>query len=298
MILDGKALARRIGADLKHQATAWTEQNGLRPCLATVLVGDDHASAVYVGSKRRACGRIGLLSRHPELSASTPAAEVLALVRQLNADPTVHGILVQLPLPDHIDPDPVIAAIDPGKDVDGFHPVSVGALALKKPGFVSCTPQGVMRLIEETGVDPKGKRATIVGRSAIVGLPVALLLMHAHATIRVVHSRTPKADQEAAIREAEILVAAVGRPGFVPGEWIRPGAVVIDVGINRLPPEREGDKGRLVGDVEFEIAADRAGWITPVPGGVGPMTISMLMSNTLRAAQIVSMPSCSTQEPA
>jgi methylenetetrahydrofolate dehydrogenase (NADP+) / methenyltetrahydrofolate cyclohydrolase len=290
MILDGKALARRIGAGLQEQTATWTAQHGLRPCLATVLVGDDPASAVYVGSKRRACARIGLLSRHHELPAATPAPEVLALVQRLNADPTVHGILVQLPLPDHIAPDPIIAAIDPGKDVDGFHPISVGALALKKPGFVSCTPKGVMRLIEETGVDPKGKRATIVGRSAIVGLPVALLLMHAHATIRVVHSRTPRADQEAAIREAEILVAAVGRPHFVPGEWILPGAVVIDVGINRLPPEQEGGKGRLVGDVEFDAAAERAGWITPVPGGVGPMTISMLMSNTLLAAQMRTMP--------
>ena len=289
MILDGKALARRIGAGLQEETAAWTEQHGLRPCLATVLVGDDPASAVYVGSKRRACARIGFESRHHELPAATPAADVLALVQQLNADPTVHGILVQLPLPDHIDPDPIIAAIDPGKDVDGFHPLSVGALALKKPGFVSCTPRGVMRLIEETGVDPKGKRATIVGRSAIVGLPVALLLMHAHATIRVVHSRTPRADQEAAIREAEILVAAVGRPHFVPGEWIRPGAVVIDVGINRLAPDRGGGEGRLVGDVEYDSAAERAAWITPVPGGVGPMTISMLMSNTLRAAQISTM---------
>ena len=289
MILDGKAIARRVGAGLKERAASWTAQNELRPCLATVLVGDDPASAVYVGSKRRACARIGLLSRHHELPASTPADEVLALVQRLNTDPTVHGILVQLPLPPHIDPDPVIAAIDPGKDVDGFHPVSVGALALKKPGFVSCTPQGVMRLIEETGVDIKGKRATIVGRSAIVGLPVALLLMHAHATIRVVHSRTPRADQEQAIREAEILVAAVGRPGFVPGEWVRPGSVVIDVGINRLPPDTPGGKGRLVGDVEFEPAAERAAWITPVPGGVGPMTISMLMSNTMRAAEISTM---------
>ncbi len=289
MILDGKALARRVGAGLKEKTAAWTERNGLRPCLATVLVGDDPASAVYIGSKRRACARIGYESRHHELPASTPAAEVLALVQALNADAGVHGILVQLPLPPHIDPDPVIAAIDPRKDVDGFHPVSVGSLALKKPGFVSCTPLGIMRLIEETGIEVRGKRATIVGRSAIVGLPVALLLMHAHATIRVVHSRTPRADQEQAIREAEILVAAVGRPEFVPGEWVRPGSVVIDVGINRLPPETEGGKGRLVGDVEFEPAAERAGWITPVPGGVGPMTISMLMSNTLRAAEISTM---------
>jgi methylenetetrahydrofolate dehydrogenase (NADP+) / methenyltetrahydrofolate cyclohydrolase len=285
VLLDGKALAKRIQGELKEEAAAFEAERGFRPCLATVLVGADPASAVYVRSKRRACARLGLESRHHELPAETSQEEIVARVQALNADAGVHGILVQLPLPDHVDDDVVIATIDPRKDVDGFHPLSVGALALKKPGFVSCTPKGVMRLIEESGIDPEGKRATVVGRSAIVGLPTALLLMHAHATVRIVHSRTPKADQEAAIREAEILVAAVGRPGFVPGAWIRPGAVVIDVGINRLPPESEGERGKLVGDVEFEPAAERAGWITPVPGGVGPMTITMLMSNTLLAAK-------------
>ena len=285
MILDGKALARRIQSELKEQATAFTASTGVTPCLATVLVGADPASAVYVRSKRRACARIGYESRHHELAAGTPQGDLEALVRELNADPTVHGILVQLPLPAGLDEDAIIDLLDPAKDVDGFHPTNVGLLALKKPRFVSCTPFGVMRLLAESGIDPKGKRATVVGRSANVGLPAALLLTHAHATVRIVHSRTPLEDREAAVREAEILVVAVGRAGFVPGEWIRRGAVVIDVGINRLAPEPGQERGRLVGDVDFEGAAERAGWITPVPGGVGPMTITMLMHNTLDAAR-------------
>jgi len=285
MILDGKALARRIQNGLKQERAAFTERTGVQPCLATVLVGEDAASAVYVGAKRRACGRLGYESRHHQLPASTTQAELEALVDELNADDGVHGILVQLPLPAGLDDDPIIRRIDPRKDVDGFHPISVGHLALKKPGFISCTPYGVMRLLEESGIDPKGKRATVVGRSPNVGLPAALLLTHAHATVRIVHSRTSPADLEAAVREAEILVVAVGRAGFVPGEWVRPGAVVIDVGINRLAPEPGEERGKLVGDVEFDGAAERAAWITPVPGGVGPMTITMLMHNTLEAAR-------------
>jgi methylenetetrahydrofolate dehydrogenase (NADP+)/methenyltetrahydrofolate cyclohydrolase len=284
-ILDGRALAKRIQGELRDAATDFVAAHGFAPCLATVLVGADPASAVYVGSKRRACARIGFESRHHELAASTSEAEVLALVRALNEDPGVHGILVQLPLPDGVDSSKVLETIDPAKDVDGFHPENVGALALQKPGFVSCTPLGVMRLIEESGLSVSGKKATVVGRSAIVGLPAALLLTHANATVRIVHSRTAEQDKEAAVREADILVVAVGRPGFVPGEWIKPGAVVIDVGINRLAPAPGAKKGRLVGDVAFEGAAERAGWITPVPGGVGPMTITMLMANTLQAAE-------------
>lgn len=284
-LLDGRALAKRIQAELRASATEFIAANGFAPCLATVLVGADPASAVYVGSKRRACARIGFESRHHELPASTPEAEVLALVRALNEDRGVHGILVQLPLPDGVDSGKVLETIDPAKDVDGFHPENVGALALKKPGFVSCTPLGVMRLIEESGISVSGKKATVVGRSAIVGLPAALLLTHANATVRIVHSRTVEADKEAAVREADILVVAVGRPGFVPGDWIKPGAVVVDVGINRLAPAPGEEKGRLVGDVAFEEAFVRAGWITPVPGGVGPMTITMLMANTLQAAE-------------
>lgn len=285
MILDGKALARRIQNGLREEAAAFTEQTGVQPCLATVLVGDDAASAVYVGAKRRACGRLGYESRHHQLPSSTSQAELEALIDDLNGDAGVHGILVQLPLPDGLDADPIIQRIDPRKDVDGFHPISVGNLALKKPGFISCTPYGVMRLLEESGIDPKGKKATVVGRSSNVGLPAALLLTHAHATVTIVHSRTSAADKEAAVRDADILVVAVGRPGFVPGEWVKEGAVVIDVGINRLPPEPGQERGKLVGDVDFDGAAERAAWITPVPGGVGPMTITMLMHNTLEAAR-------------
>jgi len=284
-LLDGRALGKSIQARLTEEAAAFRAAHGFAPCLATVLVGEDPASAVYVGSKRRACARIGFESRHHELSETTTESEVLNLVRQLNEDSGVHGILVQLPLPDGVDSGKVLEAIDPHKDVDGFHPENVGALALKKPGFVSCTPKGVMRLIEESGIQVSGKKATVVGRSAIVGLPAALLLTHANATVRIVHSRTPADDKEAAVREADILVVAVGRPGFVPGDWIKEGAVVIDVGINRLPVEPGEKRGRLVGDVAYEEAALRAGWITPVPGGVGPMTITMLMENTLQAAE-------------
>jgi methylenetetrahydrofolate dehydrogenase (NADP+) / methenyltetrahydrofolate cyclohydrolase len=285
MILDGKALARRIQNELKGEAAAFTEATGVKPCLATVLVGGDPASAVYVGAKRRACARIGYESRHHELGSETSQAELEALIDDLNGDPSVHGILVQLPLPKALNADSIIHRLDPAKDVDGFHPTNVGLLALKKARFVSCTPAGVMKLLEESGIDPKGKRATVVGRSAIVGLPAALLLTHAHATVRIVHSRTSAEDLEAAVREAEILVVAVGRPGFVPGEWVRPGAVVIDVGINRLAPEPGAERGKLVGDVDFEGASKNAAWITPVPGGVGPMTITMLMHNTLTAAR-------------
>ena len=279
VVLDGKALAKRLSAGLKAETAAFVDAHGVAPCLATVLVGDDPASAVYVRHKRKACARNGFVSRHIELPASTTQDELLAQVAALNADPDVHGILVQLPLPGHIEDAAVIEAIDPRKDVDGFHPVNVGALALKKPGFVPCTPKGVMKLIAESGIDPKGKTATVVGRSAIVGMPVALLLTHAHATVTIVHSRTPQEVADAAISGADILVGAVGRPEFVKGDLVKEGAVVIDVGINRL------DDGRLVGDVEYASAAERAGWITPVPGGVGPMTISQLMANTLQAAQ-------------
>jgi methylenetetrahydrofolate dehydrogenase (NADP+)/methenyltetrahydrofolate cyclohydrolase len=284
-LLDGKALARRLQGELKEQTATFVEESGVRPCLATVLVGADPASAVYVRSKRRACERLGYVSRHHELPATTTQDELLSLIDSLNADPEVHGILVQLPLPSNLDDDAVVRRLDPRKDVDGFHPTNVGNLALKKTGFVSCTPAGVMKLLAESGVDPQGKRATVVGRSAIVGLPASLLLTHAHATVTVVHSRTRPEDLEAAVRGAEILVVAVGRPGFVPGDWVRPGAVVIDVGINRLAPEAGHERGRLVGDVDFDRAAGRAGWITPVPGGVGPMTITLLMANTLQAAR-------------
>ena len=287
MILDGKALSKRIKAELTEQTATFTADTGVTPCLATVLVGEDPASAVYVRSKRRSCARIGYESRHHHLPEDTTQERLLELVADLNADDTVHGILVQLPLPKHMDADAIIDAIALEKDVDGFHPRSVGHVALKKPGFAPCTPAGVMRLLEESGINPSGKRAVVIGRSAIVGLPALLLLTHANATVTVCHSRTTREDLEELVRKADIVVAAVGRPEFVPGEWIKPGAVVIDVGINRVPNPADPDnpKGMLVGDVEFATAAERAAWITPVPGGVGPMTIAMLMTNTLLAAQ-------------
>ncbi|MCP4869710.1 MAG: bifunctional methylenetetrahydrofolate dehydrogenase/methenyltetrahydrofolate cyclohydrolase FolD [Proteobacteria bacterium] len=279
MILDGKALAKRLSVSLREETAAFTAKHGLAPCLATVLVGDDPASAVYVKAKRKACARNGFISKHIELPASTTQDELLALVHELNDDAAVHGILVQLPLPDQISDRVIIDAMDPAKDVDGFHPESIGALVLKRHCFVPCTPKGVMKLIEESGIDCSGKQAVVVGRSPNVGLPAALLLMQANATVTIVHSRTPEDVKKAVIGAADILVVAVGRPHFVKGAWIKEGAVVIDVGINRL------DDGRLVGDVEYDTAAERASAITPVPGGVGPMTISQLMANTLQAAR-------------
>ena len=284
MILDGKALARSLQDGMARESAEFLQRHGLRPCLATILVGADPASAVYVRSKGRACERLGFASKQHNLPAETEQAELIALIETLNDDAAVHGILVQMPLSAGLDSQVVLEAVDPSKDVDGFHPDNVGLLALKRPRFVSCTPRGIMALLAESGVDPAGKRVTVVGRSAIVGLPVALLLLHANASLRVVHSRTSAADLQAAVEEAEILVVAVGRPGFIPGEWIRAGSVVIDVGITRLAPTHEGERGKLVGDVEFAAAAERAAAITPVPGGVGPMTISMLMRNTLDAA--------------
>lgn len=287
MILDGKALSKRIKAELTEQTSRFTAETGVTPCLATVLVGEDPASAVYVRSKRRSCAKIGYESRHHHLPDETTQEELLQLVRDLNADDDVHGILVQLPLPKRLDADAIIDAIALHKDVDGFHPRSVGHLALKKPGFAPCTPAGIMRLLEESGIELSGKRAVVIGRSAIVGLPAVLMLTHAHATVTVAHSRTRREDLEDLVRKADVLVAAVGRPEFVPGGWIKPGAVVIDVGINRVPNPADPDnpKGMLVGDVAFARAAERAAWITPVPGGVGPMTIAMLMTNTLVAAR-------------
>ena len=287
MILDGKALSKRIKADLTEQTGAFTAATGVTPCLATVLVGEDPASAVYVRSKRRSCATIGYESRHHPLPGDTSHADLLRLVRELNDDDSVHGILVQLPLPKHIDADAIIDAIALHKDVDGFHPRSVGHLALKKPGFAPCTPAGIMRLLEESGVALSGKRAVVIGRSAIVGLPAMLLLTHANATVTITHSRTTREDLESLVRAADVVVAAVGQAHFVPGAWIKPGAVVIDVGINRVPNPTDPDnpRGMLVGDVEFAPAAERASWITPVPGGVGPMTIAMLMTNTLVAAR-------------
>lgn len=274
VLIDGKAIAAQIRSDLAKQVRE-IKAGGLVPGLAVVMVGDDPASSVYVNMKKRVCEELGIYSEQHLLPASTTQDELLGLVRQLNSDPSIHGILVQLPLPGHIDEQAVIAEISPRKDVDGFHAVSLGSLVAGQPGFVPCTPAGVMRLIKSTGVEVQGKECVVVGRSIIVGKPTALLLLQESGTVTVCHSKT--VDLAAKCRQADILVVAVGRPGLIKGDMIKPGAVVIDVGINRV-------EGRLVGDVEFETVREVAGYITPVPGGVGPMTIAMLMHNTVQAA--------------
>jgi methylenetetrahydrofolate dehydrogenase (NADP+) / methenyltetrahydrofolate cyclohydrolase len=275
-IIDGKAIGAAVRARVKERVSEFAGRSGIRPCLATVLVGEDPASQVYVRNKGKACIEAGMLSRQISLPASTAEKDLLRLVGQLNADEAVHGILVQLPLPAPIDASKVIEAIAPDKDVDGFHPVNAGRLFIGRPGFVPCTPLGIIEILDHERVEIRGKHAAVVGRSNIVGKPVAVLLLSRHATVTICHSRT--ADLPAVTRSADILVAAVGKAEMVRGSWIKPGAVVIDVGTNRKPD------GRLVGDVAFEEAREVAGKITPVPGGVGPMTITMLLHNTLEAA--------------
>lgn len=274
-LLDGKLISAEIIAEVGAKVAARVAAGRRAPALAVVLVGDDPASAVYVRNKKLACEKAGFRSLSYELPASLTEAELLGLVRKLNEDPEVDGILVQLPLPKHIDADRVIETINPLKDVDGFHPYNFGRLALKMPLLRPCTPHGVMVMLEKTGVDLVGKDAVVVGASNIVGRPAALELLLARATVTVCHSKTR--DLAEKVRAADVVVAGVGIPNFVKGDWIKPGAIVIDVGINRL------DNGKLCGDVEFDVARERASWITPVPGGVGPMTIAMLMRNTLDA---------------
>ena len=276
-ILDGKALAAEIRSEVKTQVAALAEK-GVSTALAVILVGDDSASQVYVRNKIKACADTGIRSLEFRMPAETTQQELLAKIAELNADDSVDGILVQLPLPEQINADSVISAIDPSKDVDGFHVANAGALVTGKQGFVPCTPFGVMRLIKKSGVDPRGKSAVIVGRSNIVGKPMALLLLAADATVTVAHSRTP--DLSAVTRNADILVAAVGRAKLIKADMVKPGAVVIDVGMNR------DENGKLCGDVDFAEVKEIAGNITPVPGGVGPMTIAMLMQNTVLAAQM------------
>ena len=276
-ILDGKALAAEIRSEVKTQVAALAEK-GVSTALAVILVGDDSASQVYVRNKIKACADTGIRSLEFRMPAETTQQQLLAKIAELNADENVDGILVQLPLPKQINADAVISAIDPAKDVDGFHVANAGALVTGKQGFVPCTPFGVMRLIEKSGVDPRGKSAVIVGRSNIVGKPMALLLLAADATVTVAHSRTP--DLCAVTRNADILVAAVGRAKLIKADMVKPGAVVIDVGMNR------DENGQLCGDVDFSEVKAIAGSITPVPGGVGPMTIAMLMQNTALAAQM------------
>jgi 5,10-methylene-tetrahydrofolate dehydrogenase/methenyl tetrahydrofolate cyclohydrolase len=282
-IIDGKAIAADIRAEVKRAAGKLRGERGITPGLATVLVGDNPASHKYVSMKRKACAEAGIESFHHELPRATEA-EVVSLVRRLGDDPKVHGILVQLPLPAPIDERAVLEAVPLRKDVDGFHPLNIGALAMKgrDPDFAPCTPAGVIELLDRAGVELAGADAVVLGRSNIVGMPVALLLIGRNATVTVCHSRTRRVDE--VCRRADILVAAIGRPRFVKGEWIKPGATVIDVGTNVIDdPGASGGK-RLVGDVDFEAAVERAGAITPVPGGVGPMTIAMLLRNTLRSA--------------
>jgi len=275
-VIDGKAVAASVRERVRSEVEGLTGSLGRPPGLATVLVGDDPASAIYVRRKREACEEVGIRSFHHEPDGSIPQDELLGLVAELNHEEEVDGILVQLPLPEQIDTDAVVATLDPDKDVDGLTPTSAGRLARGEPGLVPCTPKGVMELLGSAGVDPAGKEAVIVGRSNLVGRPLFSLLLSANATVTVCHSRTR--DLGEVSRRAEILIAAAGRPRLVTAEMIRPGAAVIDVGTNRT-------EDGLVGDVDFEAAKEVAGAITPVPGGVGPMTIAMLLANTVRAAR-------------
>jgi methylenetetrahydrofolate dehydrogenase (NADP+)/methenyltetrahydrofolate cyclohydrolase len=275
-VLDGKAVAAKVRSEVKDRAGAFRAARGRPPGLAVVQVGSVPASSVYVRNKRLACAEAGIESFAFDPPDSISRPELLALVERLNADPLVDGILVQLPLPASLDANAIMDAIDPAKDVDGFHPENTGLLAQKRPRLRPCTPYGVIRLAREYGIALRGLRAVVVGASNIVGRPMALELLLAGATVTVCHTGTR--DLRAEVERADLVVAAVGRPAMIPGEWIREGAAVFDVGINRL------DTGRLVGDVDYESARLRAGWITPVPGGLGPMTIAMLLSNTLDAA--------------
>lgn len=282
-LIDGKAIAAQVKSEVKQAVSERVGKGKRPPGLAVILVGENPASEVYVRNKRKACEEAGLLSRSYDLPASTSQEDLLKLIDQLNEDAEIDGILVQLPVPEHIDPETIIERIRPDKDVDGFHPYNIGRLALRMPALQPCTPFGVMRLLDSVGEPYKGRNAVIVGASNIVGRPMALELMLAGATVTVCHRFTK--DTAEHVGRADIVVVAVGKPGLVKGEWIKPGATVIDVGINRTA------EGKLVGDVEFEPAAERAAYITPVPGGVGPMTVAMLISNTLTACEEIHDPS-------
>jgi methylenetetrahydrofolate dehydrogenase (NADP+)/methenyltetrahydrofolate cyclohydrolase len=277
-IIDGKAIAAKVREEVARDVAAFTAEHGRKPGLATILVGDDPASAIYVASKRKTAGEVGIESFHHELPADATSEQVEAVIEQLNADDAVSGILCQLPVPDHLDGVFLTGLIDPRKDVDGLTPLSAGYLALGREGLRPCTPEGCMVLLREAGVELSGARAVVIGRSNLFGKPMAQLLLGANATVTIAHSRTR--DLAAVCREADVLVAAVGRDRMVKADWIKPGATVIDVGVNRT------DDG-LHGDVDFDAAVEVAGHITPVPGGVGPMTIAMLLRNTLKAAEMV-----------
>ncbi|MBR6095071.1 MAG: bifunctional methylenetetrahydrofolate dehydrogenase/methenyltetrahydrofolate cyclohydrolase FolD [Lachnospiraceae bacterium] len=275
-IIDGKAISTQLKDELKERVSALKEQ-GKQPCLAVILVGEDPASTVYVGNKKKACEYIGIKSLSYELPESTTQEELLALIGKLNDDDSVNGILVQLPLPKHIDEDAVIQAISPKKDVDGFHPQSVGALCIGQPGFVSCTPAGIIELLKRSNIEIAGKECVVIGRSNIVGKPMSLLMLRENATVTICHSKTR--DLKEVARRADILIVAIGKPKMITAEYVKEGAVVIDVGIHRL----EGKK--LCGDVDFDDVAPHTSAITPVPGGVGPMTIAMLMKNCVDAGE-------------
>jgi len=284
-IIDGKAIAATIRAEIAAEVSEIKQQTGKVPGLATVLVGERKDSQAYVRMKKKACAEVGIASFGHDLPEDISQQDLLRIVRELNANPDIHGILVQLPLPGHLDDEEILGAVSLEKDVDGFHPLNIGRLSMKRrdPLFVPCTPKGCIELLDRSGVSIEGKHAVVLGRSNIVGLPVAMLLLHRNATLTICHSRTQNLPD--VVRMADILIAAVGRPEMVQGDWIKPGAVVIDVGVNAVDdPGR--DKGyRLVGDVAFEQAVEQAGAITPVPGGVGPMTIAMLLRNTVDGAK-------------
>lgn len=281
-LIDGKAFAAGLRARIAAGAAAFAHQAARQPGLAVVLVGEDPASQVYVGAKARACAEVGIASFEHRLPADTSEAALLSLIERLNQDEVVDGILVQMPLPGGLDEAAIIAAITPDKDVDGFHVINAGRLSVGQPGFIPCTPLGCLMLLQDRLGDLAGMEAVVIGRSNIVGKPMAQLLLAAHCTVTIAHSRTR--DLAQVVHRADIVIAAVGRPEMVRAHWIKPGATVIDVGINRLPPEAGKAKGRLVGDVAFAEVAEVAGAITPVPGGVGPMTIAVLLRNTLEAA--------------
>ncbi len=285
-IIDGKAIAEQVRTKVAEDVAAMVAKGFPRPGLATVLVGENPASQLYVSSKQKACAEVGIESFGHNLPASIPQAELEELVRSLNADPRVNGILVQLPLPAGLDEEKVLRTISIEKDVDGFHPINIGRLAQKgrEPMFVPCTPAGVMFMLETLGVKLEGANAVVLGRSNIVGMPVALLLVKANATVTICHSRSK--DLRGICRQADVLVAAVGKAQMVRGDWVKPGAVVIDVGTNRIPDATKKSGSRLVGDVCFEEAREVAGAITPVPGGVGPMTIALLLRNTAHSAKL------------
>jgi len=274
-LLDGKACAIRVQGRIKKAVDQRLLEGHRAPGLAVILVGSDSASEIYVRKKRQTCELLGFISQGHDLPPETSQAALLELIRQLNDDPRIDGILVQLPLPEQIDAQAVIGAIDPDKDVDGFHPVNMGRLALKLPGLRPCTPHGVMTLLQDAGLALEGLNAVVIGQSNIVGRPMALELLNARCTVTICHSRTRSLPDQ--LRQADLIVAGVGKPAFVQADWIRDGAIVVDVGINRL------DSGKLVGDVDFGPVAERAAWITPVPGGIGPMTVATLLENTLQA---------------